>query len=153
MEYKCIYKSKIGDITITADENALLSLQFGAENTDFAINPVIKETIKQLDEYFSLKRKNFDLPLNPKGTEFQKRVWKELTKIPYGETRTYKQTALAIGNPNASRAIGNANNKNPIAIIIPCHRVIGSDGSLTGYAAGLNIKEFLLKLEQQKKES
>ena len=94
-------------------------------------------------------RKIFTLPLAPVGTEFQQHVWKILQTIPYGETWSYKQVAVAIGNPKASRAVGMANNKNPLAIFIPCHRVIGSNGKLVGYAGGLNIKEHLLALEQE----
>ena len=103
---------------------------------------------KQLGEYFTGARKSFDLPLAPRGTDFQKAVWKALQDIPYGETRSYKQIAETIKSPKACRAVGMANNKNPIWIIIPCHRVIGADGSLTGYGGGLDMKEKLLKLEK-----
>lgn len=109
---------------------------------------IIKEAARQLQEYLDGNRTSFELPLNPQGTEFQKNVWKALCQIPYGETRSYKQVAEAIGNPKAPRAVGMANNKNPIMIIIPCHRVIGSNGSLIGYAGGLHIKERLLALEK-----
>ena len=95
------------------------------------------------------RRREFQLPLAPKGTEFQQKVWKALLDIPYGETRSYGEIARAIGNPKASRAVGMANNRNPIAIIIPCHRVIGSTGKLVGYGGGLDKKEFLLNLERQ----
>lgn len=108
----------------------------------------IRKTYLQLKEYLSGKRKNFDIEIEMIGTEFQKKVWKELLNIPYGETRSYKDIAIAIGNGKACRAVGNANNKNPIAIIVPCHRVIGSNGSMTGYAGGLDIKEKLLKIEK-----
>ena len=150
----CIYKynSIIGDIFISADENFLLSVQFVNHNfIENKENKIIRQTIKQLDEYFNGKRKKFELPLNPKGTEFQKKVWQQLMKIPYGKTATYKDIATLIGNTNASRAVGNANNKNPIAIIIPCHRVIGSNNKLTGYAGGLDKKEKLLNLEKNNK--
>ena len=93
------------------------------------------------------ERKKFDLPLNPKGTDFQKQVWKILCEIPYGETRSYKQIAEAIGNPKAVRAVGMANHRNPLLIVVPCHRVIGADGKLVEYGAGLDKKEFLLQLE------
>ena len=99
--------------------------------------------------YFSGWRKSFDLPIKPEGTDFQKRVWAELVKIPYGETRSYKQVAESMGSPRSSRAIGGANNKNPIMILIPCHRVVGADGSLTGFAAGVEVKKQLLDLEQR----
>jgi methylated-DNA-[protein]-cysteine S-methyltransferase len=115
-----------------------------------AETPLIKETSKQLGEYFDKKRKIFYLPLILQGTDFQKKVWKTLQDIPYGETRSYGEIAAATGNPKASRAVGNANNRNQIHIIIPCHRVIGSSGGLTGYAAGLEIKQKLLKLESEK---
>ncbi len=106
-----------------------------------------KEVVRQLEEYFNQKRKTFDLNLNPQGTEFQMQVWERLEKIPFGETKYYGQIAEEVGNPKASRAIGMANNKNPIPIIIPCHRVIGKDGSLTGFASGLDVKQQLLSLE------
>ena len=150
----CIYKynSIIGDIFISADENFLLSVQFVNHNfIENQENKIIRQTIKQFDEYFRGKRKKFELPLNPKGTEFQKKVWLQLMKIPYGKTATYKDIATLIGDSNASRAVGNANNKNPIAIIIPCHRVIGSNNKLTGYAGGLDKKEKLLNLEKNNK--
>ena len=102
---------------------------------------------KQLSEYFSGSRKSFSMKLDLQGTEFQKRVWNELTKIPYGKTITYKELAVRLGNVKSIRAAGTANGANPIPIIIPCHRVIGSDGSLTGYAGGLEMKEKLLQLE------
>jgi len=102
---------------------------------------------QQLNEYFAGKRREFDLPLSPKGTDFQQSVWNALLKIPYGETQTYSQVAKMIDNPKACRAVGLANNKNPIWIIIPCHRVIGANGTLTGYGGGLDMKEKLLEIE------
>jgi methylated-DNA-[protein]-cysteine S-methyltransferase len=113
-----------------------------------AETPLIQKTASQLEEYFQHRRKAFDLPLLLQGTEFQTAVWKALQAIPYGETRSYKEIAALAGNPKACRASGMANHRNPIAIIIPCHRVIGSDGSLTGYAGGLETKRYLLKLER-----
>ena len=109
---------------------------------------MIKECFKQLKEYFEGSRREFDLPIEMNGTQFQKKVWKELLKIPYGETRSYKDIAISIGNEKACRAIGMANNKNHIPIIIPCHRVIGSNGKLVGYAGGIDIKEKLLNIEK-----
>ena len=151
MLYQSKYNSPIGELYITADDEALLSVSFSAETIKNNLqNKIIKDTIKQLDEYFLGRRKNFDLPICPKGSDFQKLVWSELLKIPYGELKTYKDIAISIGNPNASRAVGNANNKNPIAIIIPCHRVIGSNGNLTGYAGGLDKKQKLIKFEKSK---
>lgn len=110
--------------------------------------PLIKKTIKQLREFLSGKRKEFDLPLAPHGTEFQKNVWNALQKVPYGETRSYKQIAEMIDNPEACRAVGGANNRNPIAIIIPCHRIIGVNGKLVGYAGGIDKKQKLLEIEK-----
>ena len=109
---------------------------------------LIKKANKQLQEYFSGKRKIFDLPLAPTGTEFQQKVWSSLRKIPYGTTNSYKEIAESIGNIKASRAVGMANNKNPILILIPCHRVIGTNGKLVGYAGGIDVKEKLLKIEK-----
>lgn len=103
---------------------------------------------EQLTEYFSRNRRTFDLPLAPAGTPFQTRVWQALLEIPYGETRSYLDIAVAIGNPKAVRAVGMANNRNPISFIIPCHRVIGADGSLVGYGGGLELKRSLLELER-----
>lgn len=102
----------------------------------------------QIMEYMEGKRKTFDFPYKLSGTDFQKKVWKELRKIPYGETRTYKEIATSIGNPKACRAVGMANNKNPITIVVPCHRVVGSNGKLVGYAGGLEMKEALLQIER-----
>lgn len=110
---------------------------------------VLCEAKRQLAQYFSGTRREFQLPLNPKGTPFYRRVYEELQKIPYGQTATYGEIAAAVGNPKASRAVGGANHNNPIPIIIPCHRVIGASGALTGYGLGLDIKEYLLKLERE----
>jgi methylated-DNA-[protein]-cysteine S-methyltransferase len=108
---------------------------------------LLAEAAKQLDEYFAGKRREFDLPLAPQGTEFQRAAWNALCSIPFGETRSYGQMAALIGKPKAARAVGGANNRNPIAVIIPCHRVIGANGAMVGYRGGLDIKEYLLKLE------
>lgn len=108
---------------------------------------LLTETRKQLQEYFDGKRKEFNLPILLRGTKFQKKVWQELCTIPYGETRSYKELAELVGNPKAVRAVDGANNKNPIMIIVPCHRVIGADGSLVGFGGGLEVKKFLLELE------
>ena len=110
-------------------------------------NPLLKETTRQLRAYFDGRLRTFDVPLDMQGTAFQKRVWSELEKIPYGETRSYLQVAIASGTPNAVRAVGAANGANPIPIIVPCHRVIGSSGKLTGYGGGLPLKKRLLELE------
>lgn len=113
--------------------------------------PALAMVKEQLSEYFAGRRKKFSVPLSPQGTDFQKRVWEELCRIPYGETRTYGQVAACVGNPKASRAVGMANHNNPVMILIPCHRVIGSNGKLTGYAGGLWMKEKLLELEREHK--
>ena len=152
-----IYKSPIGLIHVVADEKGVKRIELFEE--DWAeyikINKGLKEdreicrdVIKQLDEYFKGKRKVFDIPLSIDGTEFRKKVWKALLDIPYGETRSYQQIAEAVGNPKAVRAIGQANRSNPVPIIIPCHRVIGKNGDLVGYAGGrTNIKSKLLEIE------
>jgi methylated-DNA-[protein]-cysteine S-methyltransferase len=114
----------------------------------FARDTVIKQAVNELQEYFEGRRREFTVPLHPQGTDFQLRVWQVLRTIPYGKTWSYKQVATAAGNPKASRAVGMANNRNPIAIIIPCHRVIGANGRLVGYAGGLDVKEKLLEIEQ-----
>ena len=110
--------------------------------------PLIRECFNQLKEYFQGTRREFTIPIEAEGSEFQKKVWKALLDIPYGQTRTYKEIAIAIGNEKACRAVGMANNRNPISIIIPCHRVIGANGKLVGYGGGLDIKEKLLNIEK-----
>lgn len=110
-------------------------------------DPYLFNVFQQLREYFNRSRQKFDVPLNPKGTEFQKKVWKELSKIPFGKTKTYKEIALKVGDIKSIRAVGKASGSNPIAIIIPCHRVIGANGRMTGYAAGIDVKEKLLAHE------
>ena len=117
----------------------------GAERNDG--NALLREAIRQLRAYFDRQLREFQLPLDPQGTEFQKRVWRQLTAIPYGETRSYSQIAEAIGAPRAVRAVGAANGANPIAIVVPCHRVIGLSGKLVGYGGGLRLKQRLLELE------
>jgi methylated-DNA-[protein]-cysteine S-methyltransferase len=111
-------------------------------------NPLLAEAVRQLQAYFAGQLRHFDLPLDVVGTEFQRRVWIELTRIPYGETRTYRQMACAIGAPTAVRAVGAANGANPVAIVVPCHRVIGANGKLVGYGGGLPLKRRLLDLER-----
>ena len=143
------YKSPIGNLEIVCSENSLYSLKLSNnldvsdKETDF-----VKDIRKQLDEYFLGKRKIFDINLSPKGTDFQKRVWSELLKIPYGRTKSYSDIAESIGNKNAQRAVGSACNKNPIMIIIPCHRVVSKNGTLGGFAYGNDIKKNLLKIEK-----
>lgn len=141
----------IGELTVAEEAGFVTNVSFDKSKFkgNFGSNDCIEEVFAQLDEYFEGKRKEFTLPLNPKGTSFQQKVWSILYTIPYGETRTYKEIAELAGNSGASRAVGNANNKNPILIIIPCHRVIGACGELTGYAGGVNIKRKLLELEKK----
>ena len=139
-------KTPIGPLTLQADEAAVTAIRFGA-GVEQDASPLLDAAEAQLREYFAGARRTFDLPLAPHGTAFQQRVWAALRAIPYGETRTYGELAAAIGSPNASRAVGMANHRNPIPIIIPCHRVIGANGTLTGYAGGLEVKRKLLALE------
>lgn len=139
-------ETPIGPLTLQADEAAVTAIRFGADGARDA-SPLLDAAEAQLREYFAGARRTFDLPLAPHGTAFQQRVWAALRAIPYGETRTYGELAAAIDSPNAGRAVGMANHRNPIPIIIPCHRVIGANGTLTGYAGGLEIKRRLLALE------
>jgi methylated-DNA-[protein]-cysteine S-methyltransferase len=135
-----------------SDGARLVGLHFaGWTPPDAAISAsdkVLSEASRQLDAYFAGRLRRFELPLSLEGTPFQQRVWSALRDIPFGETRSYAQLAKAIGNPSAMRAVGAANGRNPIAIVVPCHRVIGADGSLTGFGGGIERKKFLLRLEQ-----
>ena len=149
MTFHYTYETVLGSVTFIEEDGALRSISMQA--TDRGIEqetPLIKDALLQLSEYLRGERKKFDIPFRMRGTEFQIQVWKVLQNIPYGETRSYKQIAEAIGNPKAVRAIGMANNRNPLLIVIPCHRVIGKDGSLVGYGEGIEMKEFLLRLEK-----
>jgi methylated-DNA-[protein]-cysteine S-methyltransferase len=146
----------VGNLLLAGDESGLREISFAKgkypakpDSTWIDGQKALCEPIRQLRAYFAGELEAFDLPLSPKGTPFQQQVWKELLKIPYGETISYGEVAKRIGNPNASRAVGLANGSNPIPIIIPCHRVIGSNGKLTGYGGGLPIKEKLLALERR----
>lgn len=147
--YKTI-NSPIGIISICSENDFITELHIGKiSNSKTYDIPLLNIAASQLEEYFSGKRKGFDLPVKLSGTDFQNHVWSELCRIPYGDTISYKELAEMVGNPKAYRAVGMANNKNPIPIIVPCHRVIGSDGSMTGYAYGIHIKKLLLELESQ----
>jgi methylated-DNA-[protein]-cysteine S-methyltransferase len=146
--------SPIGELLLLGDNRSLHGLYMQEGRTGIDINPSWKRSaepfaavLEQLDEYFAGGRTVFDVPLTMDGTAFQRRVWSELRKIPYGEAISYAEVARRIGIPSASRAVGTANGLNPIAVIVPCHRVIGADGSLTGYGGGLERKRFLLDLE------
>ena len=150
-----VLDSPIGPLTIVERDGALVAiLMDGPKRPPLAadawgrrVDDALPEATRQLGEYFAGQRDAFDLPLAPTGTDFQRQVWGALAEIPYGETRSYGDIARAIGKPSASRAVGAANGRNPLSIIVPCHRVIGQSGSLTGYAGGLPIKQALLKLE------
>ena len=144
MSETVVFRTPLGNMRLVMSGGAVTELGFTEEQENGAEN----EGVRQVLEYFAGTRREFSLPLRPNGTPFQLRVWRALTEIPYGETRTYGDIARAIGAPGAARAVGGANNKNPIAIIVPCHRVIGANGALTGYAGGLDKKDFLLKLEK-----
>lgn len=142
--------SPIGTLLLVEEDGALTQLQFDGEppaDCKEETNPLLLDARRQLEEYFAGKRRTFDLPLRPKGTPFQKACYQALREIPYGQTRSYAEIAQCVGKPKACRAVGNANHNNPIGIIIPCHRVIGKSGALTGYGGGLDKKEFLLRLE------
>ena len=148
-----IHDSPVGKLTLYSDGAALTGIEFEEPKYPLAPAPrgddkIIAQTRRELDAYFSGKLKAFSVALQPSGTPFQQKVWMALRKIPYGATRSYGQQAQAIGSPKASRAVGLANGKNPIPIIVPCHRVIGASGSLTGFGGGIPRKKYLLDLEQ-----
>lgn len=157
MTYACtIHPSPIGKLKLVASDAGLAAILWENDRedrvplgamTEQPDHPVLVEAKHQLDDYFAGTRTQFDLPLDFRGTDFQKSVWAALLTIPAGETRSYAEIAVQIGRPTACRAVGAANGKNPISIVAPCHRVIGSDGSLTGFAGGLEGKKFLLELE------
>lgn len=145
------YKAPFGTISFIIEDSSLIELTFsdlGRNEEDDELSQMIRT---QLDEYFTGIRKNFSIPIKMEGSQFALSVYKALTEIPYGETRSYQEIANTIGNPKACRAVGNANNKNPIAIIVPCHRVIGKNGAMVGFGGGILIKKFLLDLESKNK--
>ena len=149
MIFQFTYETVLGDVTFVEEDGALLVISMKSDHGGKVVEtPLIKDAFRQLSEYLIGERKEFDLPIRMRGTEFQKRVWRALLDIPYGETRSYKQIAEAIGNPKGVRAVGMANNRNQLLIVIPCHRVIGASGSLVGYGEGLEMKDFLLRLEK-----
>ena len=155
MKYIKKMNTKIGTISIIEEDNVIIAVEINKkvkyDEIQVKDTPILKETEKQLKEYLEGTRKNFTVPLNPKGTKFMKEVWTALQEIPYGEARTYGQIAQRVGKPKAARAVGMANHRNPIPIMIPCHRVIGANGKLVGYALGIERKEFLLRLEKEEK--
>lgn len=154
-----VYDSAVGPLTLASDGQALTGLAFETQSHPVRAlegaapgrDAVLDEARRQLDLYFAGKLKAFDLKLNPQGTDFQKRVWMALRAIPFGKTASYADIATAIGSPKAVRAVGGANGRNPIAVIVPCHRVIGANGSLTGFGGGIDRKQFLLALERGQK--
>ena len=144
------YLTPLGPMTVASDGTAVTHVLFGTHVLEGRAAPteLTNRTANELQEYLAGKRTAFDIPLAPAGTEFQRAVWKALQNIPYGQTRSYADIAAVVGNPKATRAVGSANNRNPIAVLIPCHRVVGSNGKLTGYAGGLALKQRLLDLER-----
>ncbi len=148
MEHRCVLLSPCGELELTEEDGAITGLAFVQDLPLSAPSTsLLCQAAAQLEEYFAGQRREFALPLAPAGTPFQKKVWRALCDIPYGQLCSYGQLAARAGNPRASRAVGMANHRNPIAIIQPCHRVVGADGSLTGYGGGLDKKELLLRLE------
>lgn len=144
------YKSKLGLLQMKYEENTLYLLKKVSNQTEENQPcPFTDDIFKQIQEYLRGEKKNFDINYSFIGSDFQKKVWHEIEKIPYGKTITYGEIASSIGNPKASRGVGGACNKNPICIVVPCHRVIGKNGSLTGYGGGLEMKEYLLSLEEE----
>lgn len=144
----CIH-TEIGMVCVEDNGTAVTAVYMCEKPQSGEMSALTEKALLQLGEYFGGKRKRFDLPLELHGTEFQKKVWNALCGIPYGETRSYKEIARIIGNPKAVRAVGGANNRNKLMIVVPCHRVIGANGSLTGYASGTDVKKKLLDLEKQ----
>jgi methylated-DNA-[protein]-cysteine S-methyltransferase len=140
-------------LRVTAGDAGVRSIEINprrpASGTRNDGNPILAAAAAQLREYFDGQRQHFDLPLEPRGTEFQRKVWQALERIPYGQTRNYREIAEAVGTPRAVRAVGSANGRNPLPIVVPCHRVIGADGRLVGYAGGLEVKRILLELENR----
>ena len=145
--FETVVASPIGALTLSSDGLSVTALRFGDHRSGLPSCPVLEQAAGELTEYFSGARREFSVPLAPLGTPFRQSVWAELRAIPYGKTATYADIAARLGKPNACRAVGNANNHNPLPILIPCHRVIGKNGSLTRYAGGLTVKEALLHLE------
>lgn len=151
MVQRGFYLSPIGGIWIEEEEEHIVGIFLGKKEAHPILeeSTLLKEAKKQLEEYFYGKREKFCLPLNPKGTTFQKKVWEALQAIPYGQTRSYKELAKRVGSPKAYRAVGGANHRNQILIVIPCHRVIGANGELVGFGSGVEIKKYLLELEMR----
>lgn len=153
--YQAQFRSPLGRINVTASNEAITSVLFVEDDSATPLNPsspLVEECARQLEAYFSGSLTQFDLPLAPAGTAFQQWVWEMLEQVPYGRTAAYGELAQRLGDANLTRAVGTANGSNPIAVIIPCHRIIGADGTLTGYAGGLWRKQWLLRHESAQKE-
>lgn len=148
---KAFYQSPIGSLEVAGTEEGVQGIEFSRRSAVLSGPPApcLKECLRQLDEYFEGRRRVFSLRLDLRGTPFQKRVWAELLKVPFGRTVAYRDIAEALGNPRATRAVGGANHRNPVSIVVPCHRVVGADGGLTGYGGGLRRKAWLLAHEQK----
>jgi methylated-DNA-[protein]-cysteine S-methyltransferase len=155
-----VVDSPVGPLTLVAHDTALVAVLWPDERVgrvrfstepvaDDGAHPIIAEAVRQLDEYFAGERRSFDLELDPSGTEFQREVWWALAEIPFGETSTYAKQAVAIGRPRAVRAVGSANGRNPLSIVLPCHRIVAADGRLAGFAGGLETKQWLLDHERR----
>jgi methylated-DNA-[protein]-cysteine S-methyltransferase len=149
MTFSTQFSSTVGPLTLEGDDRVLTRLGFDAPSAPQGDAGAVAAAVIQLEQYFAGERTGFDLELALTGTEFERRVWDEVRAIPYGETATYAEIAARVGRPGACRAVGRANGRNPVAVIVPCHRVVGSDGSLTGYAGGVEMKRALLELERQ----
>lgn len=145
----CVMDSPVGHLHIACDDTGITQVSRTADHLLPARSPLLQACVQQLTEYFAGQRRDFNLPLSLHGTAFQLRAWQALQAIPYGETRSYGQQAAMMGSPRACRAVGGANHRNPVCIIVPCHRVIGSGGALTGYGAGLDMKAYLLDMERR----
>jgi methylated-DNA-[protein]-cysteine S-methyltransferase len=154
MKNRYYYESPIGTLCLEEDDDFIVGLYLddGADGMNSHETALLEKTVRELSEYFAGRRTSFDIPVRASGTVFQEKVWEQLRHIPYGETRSYGDIAKAAGNPKAARAVGHANNRNPVMILIPCHRVIGADGSLVGFGGGIAVKKYLLDLESQHKE-
>ena len=152
-KYRWHYSFPVGELSISETDQKITEISFRKKESEFdgelKETPLIRQAAEELKEYFDGTRKEFQIPWDLYGTSFQKRVWNALYEIPYGETRSYEDIAVRVGNPKACRAVGMANNKNPLMIVVPCHRVVGKNGSLTGYGGGISVKEYLLRLEKE----
>ena len=158
VKHQLYFSSSIGMLCMEDDGDAVTGLRLETEKSRICSDPssepsvLLRRAKEEIDQYFRGQRKTFDIPIRLEGTAFQKKVWEALRQIPYGETRSYGEIAAAVGNPKACRAVGGANNKNPVLLLVPCHRVIGKNGSLVGFGCGLEAKQILLELEKKNKQ-